>query len=103
MDTGLIEMDDGVLVEVELDDAPRNISATQAARVSKDFEQIAPLLRKVCKPIASVWAELNRDLAVEEVEIALGLSLEGEGNFFITKATAKANLTVKLKLKAKPE
>lgn len=38
---------------------------------------------------------------IEQAEIELGLSFEGEGNLYITKSKAGASLTVKLTLKPK--
>jgi hypothetical protein len=58
--------------------------------------RLQPVLMKVCRPIVSAWTELNKDLCVEKAEIELGLSFEGEGNLFITKAKTQANLSIKL-------
>lgn len=49
----------------------------------------------------TAWDELNQDMHIERAEIELGLSFEGEGNIYVTKATASANLVVKLQLKPK--
>lgn len=38
---------------------------------------------------------------IERAEIELGLSFEGEGNLYVTKSSAGANLKVKLSLKPK--
>ncbi|NEQ87548.1 MAG: hypothetical protein F6K26_48350 [Moorea sp. SIO2I5] len=102
MATKLIELEDGTLVEVEV---PGNqvepIAGGFADKVSATFDKIRPLLVKTCKPIAQTWKELNKEMDIEKAEVELGFSFEGEGNLYITKSTAKANLKVKLVLKPK--
>ncbi len=63
------------------------------------FDKIKPVLMGICKPLAETWKEMNRDLQIDQAEIQLGLSFEGEGNLFVTKSKAGAKLTVKLTLK----
>lgn len=102
MSTKLIQLNDGTLVEVEIpSDQPRQISGGFADQVNANFEKIQPLLIKICRPIAAAWEEINQDMNIEEAEVELGLSFEGEGNLYITKMKANANLTVKLTLKPK--
>ena len=100
MPTRLIELDDGTLVEVEVsaEDA-QEISGGFAEKVGSTFDKIKPILLNTCRPIASAWQEINRHMEIEKAEIALGLSFEGEGNLFVTKSKAGANLSVKLVLK----
>lgn len=100
MSTKLIELEDGVLVEIAA--APgdaEQISARAADRVGESLGSIEPLLRRVCRPVIGVWQELSREMQIESAEIELGLSFEGEGNLYITKAKAGANFTVKLTLR----
>lgn len=104
MPTKLIELSDGTLIEVEA--APNEIvptSSRNADRVQRTAEQtmqrIQPLIVEACRPVVAAWRELQQDLIVEAAELELGLSFEGEGNLYITKARATANLVVKLKLR----
>lgn len=102
MATKLIKLEDGTLVEVETPgDQVEQISWRIADEVESTFDNIRPLLIKTCRPIMAAWNELNRDMHIEQAEIELGLSFEGEGNIYITKAKAGANLVVKLQLKPK--
>jgi hypothetical protein len=102
MPTKLIELEDGTLVEVEVAaDQARQISGGLADKVSSTFDTIQPVLVKVCRPITAAWYEINQDMSIEQAEIELGLSFESEGNLYVTKAKANANLTVKLVLKPK--
>lgn len=102
MATKLIELDDGTLVEIEVPtDQAQQISGGFADKVSSTFDKIQPILVKTCKPIAAAWQEINQEMNIEQAEVQLGLSFEGEGNIYITKSKANANLTVKLVLKPK--
>ena len=101
MATKLIELEDGALVEVEI--SPEQVQRTAggpAEKVNSTFDKIKPLLLKVCHPISEAWKELNKEIYIEQVEVGVGLSFEGEGNLFITKSKAGANLTVKMILKS---
>ena len=102
MATKLIELGDGTLVEVEVPpDQAQAISGGLADRVNETFDKIRPILVKTCRPIADAWIEINKDMNIEQAEVELGLSFEGEGNLYVTKSKASANLTVKLVLKPK--
>ena len=102
MATKLIELNNGALVEVEVsEDQAREISGGLADKVETSFDKIKPLLLNLCRPFTETWKELNKEMNVDQVEVQLGLSFEGEGNLFVTKSKAGANLTVKLTLKPK--
>ncbi|MEH2261213.1 CU044_2847 family protein [Nostoc sp.] len=101
MATKLIELEDGTLVEVEVpQEKAQEISGGFAERVNSTFDQIKPLLVKVCRPIKETWEEINKDMTIDQVEVEIGLAFELEGNLYITKSKAEANLTVKLILKS---
>jgi hypothetical protein len=100
MPTKLIELDDGTLVEVEvLEGQVEQISGRFADKVDATFDKVRPILIRACRPIASMWNELNKDMTIEAAEVQIGLSFEGEGNIYITKSKAGANLTIKLVLR----
>ena len=102
MASRLIKLNDGTLIEAEVsDDQAQEISGGLAEKVEASFDSIREILSNVCKPLASTWKELNKDLEIDQAEIQLGLSFEGEGNLFITKSKAGANLNIKLILKPK--
>ena len=103
MTTQLIELRDGLLVEVQSDpdEQPRQIVASAASRVDGAMDQARELLCKAVEPVASVWDELNRDLTIEQVEIELGLGFEATGRLFIAEGTGKANVSFKLTLRPK--
>jgi hypothetical protein len=103
MATKLIELEDGTLVEVSVTgEAVQQISYSLAERVSSaTFEKIKPILIKTCKPIIAAWREISQDMDVESAEVELGLGFEGEGNLYVTKSKAAANLVIRLALKPK--
>jgi len=97
MATRLIELDDGTLVEVEVAESEAvPISGGAAEKVASSFDKIEPVLIGVCKPVAQVWKAVGEGLHIDSVQIELGLSFEGEGNVFVSRAKAGANLTVTL-------
>ncbi len=103
MTTKLIELEDSTLIEIEVAKGEaRPIAGGFAEKVSSTFARIQPILIKTCRPIIAAWHELNQEMLIEKAEIELGLSFEGEGNIYVTKTKAGANLTVKLSLKPKP-
>ena len=98
--TKLIQLEDGTLVEVEVQPGEaRPISGGLADKVNAAFDKIQPVLVKTCRPILAACQEIGREVAVAQAEIELGLSFEGEGNIYITKTKASANLSVKFVLK----
>ncbi len=103
MPTQLIELSDGLLVEVQMDpqDEPRQIVAGVAERVEGAMDKAGDLLTKAVQPLAAVWDELNRDLTIDQVEIELSLGFEATGKLFIAQGTGTANLKVKATVKPK--
>jgi Trypsin-co-occurring domain 1 len=102
MDSKLIELEDGTLVEVEVpSDQAKQIAYRFADKVNSTFDKIKPVLIQACKPVASVCRELSQEINIEQAEVQICFSFEGEGNVYITKAKAGSNLTVKLILKPK--
>jgi len=102
MATKLIELQDGILIGVEVSEQQaQQISGGVAKKVSAAIEAIEPLLLKVCRPVISAWQKLRDETQIEQAEIELGLSFEGEGKLFVATAKTGANITVKLTLKPK--
>ena len=95
----LIELEDGILVEVEvLGEQVQEISGGFAEKVEETFDKVHPMLVKSCRPIIKAWQDLNREMTVSSAEVELGLCFSAEGNIYITKSTLGANLKVKLVL-----
>lgn len=103
MSAKLIKLEDGIYVEVErLESETRQISSGAAQKVKTTLGYIKPILLSVAKPVVEAWEELGALTHIDQAEIELALSFEGEGNIYIAKGKTAANVTVKLVLK-KPE
>lgn len=103
MASKLIRLDDETLIEVEVEPVPGQVQqisgGSTAARVESSLRDIAPVLRKVCCSVLDVWEEHNQATHLEQIEVEVGLSFEGEGNIYVTKAKAGATLKVKMILR----
>lgn len=103
MATRLIKLEDGTLVEVEVlpGEAQQISGGSVAKRVESSFDAIKPTLINACRPITSVWQELNKEMQIDQAEVEIGLSFSLEGDVFVAKSKMDANLKVKLILKPK--
>jgi hypothetical protein len=103
MPTKLVKLrEDDILVEVEVsEEQAREISSRNADEVDSTINKIYPVLVSACRPIINVWQAVKQDIQLEQAEIELGFSFEGEGNLYIAKTKATATLTVKLVVKPK--
>lgn len=100
MGTKLIRLTDGTLVEVEVAEKDvQQISGKLAKQVQAAIDQVRPVIVNAAQSLNASWKELNKDMLVETAELEFGISFEAEGNVYITKATAGANLVIKLTLK----
>jgi hypothetical protein len=100
MSNKLIKLEDGTLVEIEMiEGETEQISGGFANKVSSSFEKIKPVLLGVCRPIHEVWSELNKEMIVDQAEVQIGLSFESEGNLYVTRSKANANLLIKIVLR----
>lgn len=102
MPSQLIELEDGILVEVEAPpDRVQQISGGAADKVDKAIDTIRPLLLQACRPVVSVWKELNQEMCVSNAEVELQLGFSAEGSVFLAKASGSANLKVKISISPK--
>lgn len=103
MATRLIQLSDGILVEVEVEpDEAQPISGGAAKLVSSGFGKVQPMLVGMCESLASTCRELQKTAGVQSAELELGLGFEAEGNLYVTKSTGSANLTVRVVLSPPP-
>ena len=98
MKTELIELKDGTLVEVEsIVNTPKKLSSKNARKASHaSLNKINDFLVRFTDPILNTLDKITSTKKLDQIEIDLGLSFEGEGNLFITKAKASANVNVKM-------
>lgn len=96
--TKIIKLEDNFDVEVE-------VSNTQAQEISDNttvdssIDKLEEMLSKVMKPISNTYRELNKDMNIESVKVAVGIKIGVEGNFILAKSNASANIQVELTFK----
>jgi len=96
--TQIISLNDGIDVEVELDDnVAREISYKDS--VDSSIERIHELLSKIVKPISNTYSELSQSTEIESTKVAIGIKVGVEGNFILAKSSAGANIQVEMILK----
>lgn len=104
MSSKLIELEDGLLVEVEVSpDHVKQISGGMPEQVNKAIDTVRPVLLKACRPIVSVWNELNQEMSINNAEVELQLGFSAEGSVFLAKTSGSANLKVTLSISPKPK
>lgn len=100
--TKLIELSDGIFVEVEVPiPEAQPIAASSAQLVDKAIGVIKPLLTKVASPVYEAVEEIQETIPVENAEVEINLGFTLEGNVYITKLQSNSSLKVKLTLKPK--
>ena len=100
----LIEMEDGLLVEVEVpQDQVDQIAGGVPEPVDRAIDSVRPILLKACRPVVAVWSELNREMTIDNVEVELKLGFSAEGSVFLAKAKGSANLKIKLSISPKSD
>ncbi len=99
MSDQLIELEDGLLVEVDVpDDQVNQIAGGVSGQVDKAIDTVKPVLLKACRPVVSVWQELNKEMSIDNAEVELQLGFSAEGSVFLAKSKGNANLKIKLSL-----
>lgn len=100
MATTLIQLSDGILVEVDVrDDQARPISGGLARRVTATIEKAVPILVEVGRSITEASATAFQGGNVCQTEVELGLSFEAEGQLYIARSQAAANLVVRMSIR----
>lgn len=103
--TKLIELQDGIFVEVEAPptDQAKQIASSFAERVDKTVGIIKPVLIKLCQPVSEALQEINSQMPVEgsEAEVEINLGFTTEGNVYVTKLQSSSSLKIKLKFRPK--
>jgi len=100
----LIELENGLVMEV---DAPKSdiemISANGDVvdKVKTSMGKVEKMLIQSVQPIVNVYKGLDKEVLLEKAEVEIGIGFSAEGNIFVAKGNANANLKVKLILKPK--
>jgi len=100
----LIELDNGLIMEVEI---PQNdiemisSSGDMVEKVDQSIGAVESVLIKSIEPIAKAYKTLNQDMILEKAEVEIGIGFSAEGNVFVASGKASVNLKVKLVLSPK--
>jgi hypothetical protein len=95
-------MKSDVLVEVARSDATQPVADRGADRVESSFDAAVKRLEPILSPVVGAVQAAIARTTVKQAEVTLAFSFTAEGNLFLTKATAEANLEVKLTFEARP-
>lgn len=100
---GLIKLEDGSLVEVQLPEyMTGEISVGFAQPTLSTLSDIEQLLCSAAEPVAKAAKRISQEQNVSvTADVEVGLSLEAGGHSYITKDKTAANLVVKLSIQAK--
>ena len=100
----LIELENGLMMEVEVPESEIEMISGGDDSINKvqgSMGTIEKILIQSIQPVANAYNTLNQEIVLEKAEIEVGIGFSAEGNIFVAKGSANANLKVKLVLKPK--
>jgi len=104
MSKKLIELDNGLLMEVEIPQSEIEMisgGGDVVDKVQSSMGTIETMLLQSVQPVINAYKVLNQEIVLEKAEVEVGIGFSAEGNIFVAKGSANANLKVKLVLKPK--
>jgi len=104
MSKKLIELEDGLMMEVEVPQSEIEMisgGGDMVEKVQSSMGTIEKMLLQSVQPIINTYNTLNQEVTLDSAEVEVGIGFSAEGNIFIAKGNANANLKVKLVLKPK--
>ncbi|KIM05013.1 MAG: hypothetical protein KU29_10030 [Sulfurovum sp. FS06-10] len=105
MSKKLIELENGLLMEVDIPSSEIEMisggSDDMISKVQSSMNTVEKMLIQSVEPIMNVYNALNQEVTLEKAEVEIGIGFSAEGNIFIAKGNANANLKVKLVLSPK--
>jgi len=104
MSKRLIALENGLMMEVEV--PPSEIEMISGGndmveRVESSMGTVEKMLIQSVEPIVNAYNTLNQEVVLDTAEVEIGIGFSAEGNVFVAKGSANANLKVKLVLKPK--
>ena len=99
----LIELENGLMMEVEVSESEIEMisGGDMVDKVESSMGTVEKILLQSVQPIINTYNTLNQEVTLESAEIEVGIGFSAEGNIFVAKGSANANLKVKLVLKPK--
>lgn len=104
MSKKLIELNNGLMMEVEVPESEIEMISggdDMVSKVQASMGTVETMLIQSVQPIINTYNTLNQEVTLERAEVEIGIGFSAEGNVFIAKGSASANLKVKLVLSPK--
>jgi len=104
MSKKLIELENGLMMEVEVPESEIEMISggdDMIEKVKSSMGTVEKMLIQSVQPVINTYNALNQEVTLERAEVEIGIGFSAEGNIFIAKGSANANLKVKLVLKPK--
>jgi len=104
MSKKLIELENGLMLEVEVPQSEIEMisgGGDLVERVEGSMGTVEKMLIQSVEPIVNAYTQLNQEVVLDTAEVEIGIGFSAEGNVFVAKGSANANLKVKLVLKPK--
>ena len=104
MSKKLIELENGLMMEVDIPTEEIEMISSGGDvidKVNSSMGTIENILIQSVQPIINTYKTLSEDITISSAKIEVGIGFSAEGNIFIAKGNANANLKVKLILKPK--
>lgn len=104
MSKKLIEMDNGLMMEVEIPQQEiEMISGGNdiVEKVEQSMSAVEKVLVQSIQPITHAYNTISQEIVLEKAEVEIGIGFSAEGNIFVAKGSGSANLKVKLVLSPK--
>jgi len=104
MSKKLIELENGLMMEVEVPESEIEMISggdDMVSKVQASMGTVETMLIQSVQPIINTYNTLNKEVTLERAEVEIGIGFSAEGNVFIAKGSASANLKVKLVLSPK--
>lgn len=104
MSKKLIEMDNGLMMEVEI--PPQEIEMISGGndviqKVEQSMSTVEQVLIQSVEPIKQAYHAINQEVTLDKAEVEIGIGFSASGNIFIAQGSGSANLKVKLVLSPK--
>ena len=100
----LIELENGLMMEVDVPESEIEMisgGSDMVEKVQASMGTVEKMLMQSVQPVINTYNALNQEVTLETAEVEIGIGFSAEGNIFVAKGSANANLKVKLVLKPK--
>lgn len=96
----VIELKDGLSVEVEVDDNQIH-EVSDRGSVDSSLSKIKDFMGIVTKPLVSTFEELNKEVSIQKAKVSLGIKFGIEGGFILAKGNTDTNIAIEFIVRPK--